>query len=190
MSSPVNRQACLPCLSEPLLPRFWQPWTARPWFRGLVCVSPRRTQISVVSDGTSILQSPFVTGLGESLRTLGGEGCFLRFRVPGISDAVKLGKSPDLPNTNSSREKLGFRVFGNLGEEWSSYWNVAYRWLTDLKWNVSKWQCLPSALPWSTPVSSCPAGCGGGDLRQPSWPAAALALKCAHLDCRLCPLWI
>lgn len=122
--------------------------------------------------------------------TLGGEGCFLRFRVPGISDAVKLGKSPDLPNTNSSREKLGFRVFGNLGEEWSSYWNVAYRWLTDLKWNVSKWQCLPSALPWSTPVSSCPAGCGGGDLRQPSWPAAVLALKCARLDCRLCPLWI
>lgn len=29
----------------------------------------------------------------------------------------------------------------------SSYWNVAYHWLTDLKWNVSKWQCLPFCPP-------------------------------------------
>lgn len=82
---------------------------------------------------------------GEDARRRGV--CFLKFRVPGISNAVKSDKSPDLPDTNSSCEKPGFRVFGNLGEGWSSYWNVAYRWLTDLKWNVSKWQCLPFCPP-------------------------------------------
>lgn len=57
----------------------------------------------------------------------------------GLSNTKKL---PD--------KKLGFHFFfffANLGEELSSYWNVAYRWLTDSKWNVSKWQCLPFCPP-------------------------------------------
>lgn len=41
--------------------------------------------------------------------------CFLKFRVPGISDAVKSDKSPDLPDTNSSREKPA-SVFSEIWE--------------------------------------------------------------------------
>lgn len=112
-------------------------------------------------------------------RALGGRGCFLKFRVPGISDAVKSDKSPDLPNTNSSREKLGFRVFGNLGEEWSSYWNVAYRWLTDLKWNVSKWQCLPFCPPLEHASEQLPCRLWGW---RPQ--AAILASCCSSFEMR------
>lgn len=108
-----------------------------------------------------------------------GGVCFLKFRVPGISDAVKLDKSPDLPNTNSSREKLGFHVFGNLGEEWSSYWNVAYRWLTDLKWNVSKWQCLPFCPPLEHASEQLPCWLWGW---RPQ--AAILASCCSSFEMR------
>lgn len=58
---PVNRQACLPSSSEPLLPlgafapplepllpSFWQPWTTWPRFRGLVCFYPDDTDLSVL----------------------------------------------------------------------------------------------------------------------------------------------
>lgn len=62
----------------------------------------------------------------------GWGGC-LKFRISGISNAVRFNKSPDLSNTKSSLiKKLSFHVFENLGEELSSYWNVAYGWLTGL----------------------------------------------------------
>lgn len=101
-----------------------------------------------------------------------GAGCVLKFRISGISNAVRFNKSPDLSNTKSSLiKKLSFHVFENLGEELSPYWNVAYRWLTDLKWNVSKWQCPPLCPPLEHAGEQLPSADVGG-------PQAAIFASC------------
>lgn len=77
-------------------------------------------------------------------------------------------QTPTLPDG-----KLSFRVCGSLGEKPRSSWNVAYRWLTDLTWNVSKWQCLPLCPPWE---------CAEEEVGGPQ--AAIFASCCSNLEMR------
>lgn len=86
-----------------------------------------------------------------------------KFRIPGIVNVVKFNMPLGLSNTvKLPDQKLSFHFFADLGGELSSYWNVAYRWLTDLKWNVSKWQCLPFCPPLEHANEQLPSGEVGG----------------------------
>lgn len=64
--------------------------------------------------------------------------CFLKFRISGILKVVKFNKSQDLSNIKKLPDKkLSFHFFANLGEELSSYWNVALSLADRSEWNVS-----------------------------------------------------